>query len=192
LESKNRHEVREAYDITSLDGRFPDDQLPEFRQTVSTLVPELCRLSNRLLQCLAVAIGLEEDYFIKYHQNMCQGSEKNATTFRSLYYPSLADQDVCAGVERCGAHSDYGTVTLLLQDDIGGLEVTKKCIYLPMQSVKSKQLYYQGVFWRSLGTSQSDSRYDFSQRRRFDAVLDSRPLPGNSKRIIKSKFGFIQ
>jgi len=54
---------------------------------------------------------------------MYQGVEKNATTFRSLYYPSLADSDVQPGVVRCGAHSDYGTITLLLQDDIGGLEV---------------------------------------------------------------------
>ena len=130
LESKNRHEVREAYDITSLEGRFPDEQLPEFRQTVSQLVPELCRLSHRLLKCLALAIGLEEDFFTQCHQNMCQGSEKNATTFRSLYYPSLADRDVCAGVERCGAHSDYGTVTLLLQDDMGGLEVFFKSKFL--------------------------------------------------------------
>jgi len=30
---------------------------------------------------------------------------------------------VQAGVERLGAHSDYGTITLLFQDDIGGLEV---------------------------------------------------------------------
>ena len=54
---------------------------------------------------------------------MYQGVEKNATTFRSLYYPSLADWDVHPGVVRCGAHSDYGTITLLLQDDNGGLEV---------------------------------------------------------------------
>lgn len=54
---------------------------------------------------------------------MCQGSDKNATTFRTLFYPSLADKAVEAGVERCGRHSDYGTVTLLFQDDIGGLEV---------------------------------------------------------------------
>lgn len=57
---------------------------------------------------------------------MCQGSQKNATTFRTLFYPSLADSAIKAGVERCGKHSDYGTFTLLFQDDIGGLEV--KCL----------------------------------------------------------------
>ncbi|XP_046641102.1 UPF0676 protein C1494.01-like isoform X2 [Daphnia pulicaria] len=123
LESKNLHEVREAYDITSLDSFFPDKHQPEFRKTVSELVPKLCKLSHRLLRCLAVALGLDEEYFTRCHTMMCQGSDKNATTFRTLFYPSLADGAIKAGVERCGQHSDYGTFTLLFQDDIGGLEV---------------------------------------------------------------------
>ena len=55
---------------------------------------------------------------------MFHGAEKNRTIFRSLYYPSLADSDIQPGVVRCGAHSDYGSITLLLQDDMGGLEVS--------------------------------------------------------------------
>ena len=70
-----------------------------------------------------MSIDLNENFFCDRHQLMFQGVEKNASTFRSLYYPSLADSDVQPGVVRCGAHSDYGTITLLLQDDIGGLEV---------------------------------------------------------------------
>jgi len=30
---------------------------------------------------------------------------------------------VASGSIRCGEHADYGTITLLLQDEIGGLEV---------------------------------------------------------------------
>ena len=54
---------------------------------------------------------------------MFQGEDKNRTIFRSLYYPSLADSHVQPGVVRCGAHSDYGALTPLIQDDAGGLEV---------------------------------------------------------------------
>jgi hypothetical protein len=57
LESKNLHEVREAYDITSLDSFFPDKHHPEFRKTITQLVPKLCKLSHRLLRCLAIALG---------------------------------------------------------------------------------------------------------------------------------------
>lgn len=66
---------------------------------------------------------MEENFFSSRHQFMFQGDVKNRTIFRTLYYPSLADTDVQPGVVRCGAHSDYGAITLLLQDDAGGLEV---------------------------------------------------------------------
>ncbi len=68
--------------------------------------------------------GLEEDYLSSRHQFIFDSVDKNGTIFRSLFYPSLADKDVQPGVVRCGEHSDYGTITLLLQDDMGGLEVT--------------------------------------------------------------------
>lgn len=57
---------------------------------------------------------------------MFEGLEKNASTFRTLFYPPLTDADKKPGVVRCGAHSDYGTITLLIQDNVGGLEVNRK------------------------------------------------------------------
>ena len=98
-----------------------------------------CSVVSQLLQVVYIALtcwnqraiikfnlikDLDEEYFTRCHTMMCQGSDKNATTFRTLFYPSLADTAIKAGVERCGQHSDYGTFTLLFQDDIGGLEVT--------------------------------------------------------------------
>lgn len=68
-------------------------------------------------------VDLEEDFFSSRHQFMFHGAERNRTIFRSLYYPTLSDTDIQPGVVRCGAHSDYGAITLLLQDDMGGLEV---------------------------------------------------------------------
>lgn len=67
---------------------------------------------------------------------MYGGAGKNATTFRSLYYPSLSDipdsKLSSPGVVRCGEHSDYGTITLLMQDELGGLEAINTYIsYLP-------------------------------------------------------------
>lgn len=54
---------------------------------------------------------------------MFKGAEKNRTIFRSLFYPPLKDSELEPGVIRCGQHHDYGSIILLMQDDMGGLEV---------------------------------------------------------------------
>ncbi|KAI8065440.1 hypothetical protein BC940DRAFT_304092 [Gongronella butleri] len=43
-------------------------------------------------------------------------------TFRLLKYPR-GGQDAYKEIVRAGSHSDYGTITLLFQKDVGGLEV---------------------------------------------------------------------
>lgn len=51
-------------------------------------------------------------------------STKNFTTLRLLNYPSITkDSDIKPGQIRCGEHTDYGSITLLFQDDMPGLEV---------------------------------------------------------------------
>lgn len=73
--------------------------------------------------CHNLFVGLNEEFFSSRHQFMFHGADKNRTIFRTLYYPKLTNDDLQPGVVRCGAHSDYGAITLLLQDSIGGLEV---------------------------------------------------------------------
>lgn len=52
------------------------------------------------------------------------GTLDNATALRLLHYPPLPDKyNIKPGQVRCGEHSDYGSITLLFQDEIGGLEV---------------------------------------------------------------------
>ena len=43
---------------------------------------------------------------------------------RFNYYPRITDfEHIKPGQIRCGEHTDYGGITLLFQDDAGGLEV---------------------------------------------------------------------
>ncbi|XP_076076643.1 uncharacterized protein LOC143047471 isoform X2 [Mytilus galloprovincialis] len=54
----------------------------------------------------------------------CIGQKGNISNIRSIFYPALTSKkDTIQGQVRCGEHSDYGTLTLLIQDNIGGLEV---------------------------------------------------------------------
>ena len=54
---------------------------------------------------------------------------QSISKLRSIYYPPITkDIEKRMALEksqivRCGEHSDYGTITFLYQDDMGGLEV---------------------------------------------------------------------
>ncbi len=75
------------------------------------------QIAMPLLQAAALALDLPERFFVERHQNNF--------FLRLLYYPTLLPQ---AGSPpdplRAGAHTDYGTLTLLFQEaTVGGLEI---------------------------------------------------------------------
>jgi isopenicillin N synthase-like dioxygenase len=72
-------------------------------------------VTNTILKTFALALELPEDFFILNHH-------EQAHTLRLLHYPPL-QQSPKTGQVRAGEHSDYGSITLLFQDEIGGLEV---------------------------------------------------------------------
>ncbi|MBD2387667.1 isopenicillin N synthase family dioxygenase [Cylindrospermum sp. FACHB-282] len=73
------------------------------------------QLANRVLEGFALALELPADFFVTRH------NQQNHT-LRLLHYPPLQTSPK-PGQVRAGEHSDYGSITLLFQDDIGGLEV---------------------------------------------------------------------
>jgi len=71
-------------------------------------------------------LGMEEDFLSDKHRFMMEGRDLNTTIFRTNFYPTLegmSEDELADGVVRIGQHADYGSITLLVQDDIGGLEV---------------------------------------------------------------------
>lgn len=68
-----------------------------------------------LLNALGLAIGLENGYFENYTQEMDH-------FFRVIHYPAKP-RDPNASRVRAGVHTDYGTLTLLFNDENGGLQV---------------------------------------------------------------------
>jgi len=88
--------------------------LPGFRQTLLAYYDACAALGARLHRAFARDLGLEADFFAdKFDRPMA--------TLRLLHYPAPP-----AGAEpRTGAgeHTDYGNLTLLATDDVGGLEV---------------------------------------------------------------------
>jgi polar amino acid transport system ATP-binding protein len=97
---------------------LPDDAvLPDFRATVLEWIGQVTALGHRVMAAIARSLGLADDYFAgRYTGNPL-------ILFRIFQYPSRpvpAGLDVRDGV---GEHTDYGLLTLLRQDTVGGLEV---------------------------------------------------------------------
>ena len=76
----------------------------------------LDKLGRRIFEMLAHGMGLPHDFFTKNFE------EKEATMIRVNRYPPCPLPEKCLGV---GSHSDPHTLTILLQDDVGGLQVLK-------------------------------------------------------------------
>jgi len=87
-----------------------------FQQVAVSFYEDCRRLSSRLMEAFALALDLEPQFFTPLHSGLTQ-------TLRFLHYPPA--EATAAGQMGAGAHTDYGTLTLLYQDDSGGLEVQK-------------------------------------------------------------------
>jgi isopenicillin N synthase-like dioxygenase len=91
---------------------WPD--LPGFRDTALAYFDGCGALGARLHRAFALDLGLEPDFFAdKFDRPMA--------TLRFLHYPAPPrGSDPQTGA---GEHTDYGNLTLLATDDVGGLEV---------------------------------------------------------------------
>ncbi|KAH8915398.1 Clavaminate synthase-like protein [Atractiella rhizophila] len=95
-------------------------QVSGFRNTMVDFYVTCHNLHLNVMSSLALGLGLPRDYFVQF----CNKQTHNC---RLLNYPATLKKVLQqGGGNRAGAHSDYGTVTLLFQDSIGGLEVQDK------------------------------------------------------------------
>ena len=93
------------------------EALPDMAGTMRLYYDALALLVARVMSLMATALHLDERTFEP-------AIDRHTSALRLLHYPDLAGHTVESGQMRAGAHSDYGTVTLLRQDDApGGLQV---------------------------------------------------------------------
>lgn len=105
---------------TPLHGQnlFPDDS--ELGPAVLAVLDALTDLGHRLCGLLAVGLGLDPDWF------RTTLTADPTILFRIFHYPANdpVGTDPVEGAEwGVQEHTDYGLLTILRQDDVGGLEV---------------------------------------------------------------------
>lgn len=95
---------------------FPD--IPGFRETVLEYLTVMTELGHTLMWGIALSLGLEASYFRDRY------TTDPLILFRIFNYPpDAAPEGQSWGV---GEHTDYGLLTILKQDDLGGLQVKSK------------------------------------------------------------------
>jgi isopenicillin N synthase-like dioxygenase len=97
---------------------LPD--IPGFREVVLEYMDALAQLGHRLMAALAVSLGLDESYFAARY------TEDPLILFRIFNYPASAGAADASADWGVGEHTDYGMLTILMQDQTPGLQVKSR------------------------------------------------------------------
>ena len=95
-------------------NRWPDF-MPEMRTALNRYMEAANRCGEQLLKAFAASLGVEHDYFTRsFNQPISRGT--------LVYYPP---QEPSSADDQFGVspHTDFGALTLLVQDQTGGLRV---------------------------------------------------------------------
>jgi isopenicillin N synthase-like dioxygenase len=116
-------DLKESFEIGNepsnrFENNWPaDDLLPGFRDHNMQFFKTCHELHLQVMNSIALALGLPDEYFSRF----CNKMEHN---LRLLHYPQVEKKVLDREQQsRTGAHTDYGSLTLLFQDDRGGLQV---------------------------------------------------------------------
>ncbi|KAI5862292.1 thymine dioxygenase [Durotheca rogersii] len=118
-------DIKESLEIGREDepghpNHWPEEEgeLVGFKETMLGFHTKCKELHIEVMRAIAVGLQIEETWFDDY-------TDVGDNTLRLLHYPEVR-KDVFRtnpSQVRAGAHSDYGSITLLFQDARGGLQV---------------------------------------------------------------------
>ena len=109
------HELTDPDEASVYSPNLWPEALPELREAWTAYYAAMRNLGSRLMSLFARGLGLPPGFF--------DGKiDQHPDALRAINYPERHDVPL-PGQLRAGAHTDYGTLTILRQDAVGGLEV---------------------------------------------------------------------
>lgn len=109
------HEFADPDEAAAYSPNLWPAALPELEPAWTAYYEAMRDLGSRLMSLFARALGLPPGFF-------ADKIDQHPDALRAINYPAR-DAPVLPGQLRAGAHTDYGTLTILRQDAVGGLEV---------------------------------------------------------------------
>lgn len=95
---------------------FPKN-IPQFKEIVLEYIDVMTQLGHIIMSGIALSLKLNENYFDELY------TKNPLPLFRIFNYPAQKNNTNEWGV---GEHTDYGILTILKQDNLGGLQVKSK------------------------------------------------------------------
>lgn len=94
--------------------------ISDFQETLEHHYWDMLALGKKILSALAIALNIDESFFdSKFNHPL--------SVLRFLHYPPRQALETESGEQTppvaAGAHTDYGCITILWQDELGGLQV---------------------------------------------------------------------
>ena len=116
-----------AYQICYQPTLWP--KIDGFREIWESYYSEMENLAKRIMSAFAEALDLEHHYFDDFINNPI-------SALRALHYPATKNK-IFEKQQRAGAHTDYGSLTILLpQADTSGLQIMKKNSWIDVPASK--------------------------------------------------------
>ena len=166
---------------TPLHGPNLFPAIPGFRETVLRYLDSLTGLGHAVMSGISLALRLDEHYFRQRYFS------DPLILFRIFNYPGASTAENSGKTWGVGEHTDYGLLTILRQDDTGGLQVKSRSRWIEAPPIPGSFLcnigdmlerLTRGIFrstpHRVLNTSRRD-RLSFPFF--FDPAFDARMLP---------------
>lgn len=96
-------------------NQWPDLVLPDFKANILEYYQAVMALGSLLLECIAYGLDKNPEVFRqKYTKPLGRG--------QLVYYPPISADDLACNSFSAAPHTDFGVLTILLQDSLGGLQ----------------------------------------------------------------------